>query len=456
MIELLIFIINIFIHIRTISNKLIIDDLHWMNKVKLSCVSKDIYDILSFIRQRIYGCFTFYTKKLSDGNNIFIDHCFRILLNCTIAVLIYKAFGSNNISLWASILYSVHPINNQTSLWLNGRRYALNIILVLLAYCIGSWGILLYPLMPFLQFNAAFFPILLFNNSPLFLLAIPIFFLIGNSYIIKWFKTRQKNIPEGEYKTYHPRRLIVIIKTFGIYITTMLLPRKILFYSDKLYFWGISHEGNKDAYKIDSNFFVGVNSILAYFIIGTYIPREYLPIYIFMFFSVIQWCNIITVTQTIADRYASLPNVFMMFLISWAVNTYIPQYATAILLSIAVYYLTKLNSVMNMYKDITAFYEYHVYHNKKDVSCRVFKATDCMINGDFMRAFIILKEGVHYVPNDFKLLFQLACCSYKLGDKKLCLELLDKAEKNYYLGQEANLSNKVNTVRDEIKKQTSG
>lgn len=258
---------------------------------------------------------------------------------------------------------------------------------------------------------------------------------------------RADAIPEGEYKTYKLRRIIVVIKTFGIYMSRMIIYNKPLFYSNKLYFWGINKNGNEDAYKINNDFFLGIILIICSICCFNYIPYEYRNVYIFMLLATIQWCNIITVTQTIADRYMSLPNVFMMLFISYAIHKHFPNNAESILFSLLVFYAIRLYDCMKMYRNITSFYDYHIYNNNKDVSCRIFKATDCMLNNDFMRAFTILREGLHYVPNDFKLLFQSACCCFRLGDKSNAKELLNKAENNYYIGQEDSLKEKVDKIK---------
>ena len=175
-----------------------------------------------------------------------------------------------------------------------------------------------------------------------------------------------------------------------------------------------------------------------------FIPNEYIYMLCFMVLAILQWSNIITATATLADRYMSMPNVFMMFFLSYFINTYAGQYSNIILVGITVFYTCKLFEVMKQYENIDSFYQYNVFYNKYDVSCRINKTADLIQAGDIQRAFVILREGLHYNPNDFKFLFMTACCLFRLGDKVQAKEMMNKARNNYYLGQEKKLTDLVN------------
>lgn len=425
--EYIIIFISLIIFFNTFKREPIIDDIRHIKEIN-SGILKNI-PWYENIRRRCYGIGT-----LANNNgdvNIYHENILTTLIHTTICIFIYKTLGNDNVSFAAAILYLVNPANNQTSLWNNGRRYSINILLVLIMLYLGPIGIILYPVMPFLQFNALFSPVLL---SPYMALVIPIFFLIGQRHIIKWYKERLINIPKGEIRTFKPRRIIVIIKSFGFYFFKMLFPGTTLFTYKTLYFWGITKDGNKDAYAINKDFFKGILAIFIY-LSGFLLFRENLfNMWLFMGLAILQWCNIITVTQTLADRYMSLPNVFMMFFLAYILNIF--NMLIPLGLFIFGYYLCQLYVSMRMYNGLTGMYDYNIYLFPEGVSARSFRASALLKNKDFNAAWEDVRHGLHHNPNDFKFLFQGAICARHMGDKFLSDTLIKRAEENMYLGQE--------------------
>ena len=116
-------------YLPTIKFSVIVDDIKHYEKIQkgLFGTLKDNFRLGNLI-SRLYGGGTFYTNKYK--HNTEIDHAFTIFLHAVVCVLIYLALGKNEISFWAAALYSVNNVNNQTSIWLNGRRYCMSIIFV--------------------------------------------------------------------------------------------------------------------------------------------------------------------------------------------------------------------------------------------------------------------------------------------------------------------------------------
>jgi len=178
---LTIIIVNFILYFKTIFFNIIIDDI----RMRAEHEKKNTYNKWNFkcIVDRLYGAGTF--------KDLRVDHGFTIVLHTLAAILIYLSFGSNIVSFYAALLYSVHPVNNQTAIWLNGRRYIVNVILVLLIWMFKPIGIVAYAVTPLFQIGAISAPLLyLFTDYWYVSVVLMLFPLLCNKYIISKFKSR--------------------------------------------------------------------------------------------------------------------------------------------------------------------------------------------------------------------------------------------------------------------------
>ena len=439
MFEIAIVLFTFLVYFRTFNFGLIVDDVRHVKDIEApNSIFKDV-SIFENIKRRLYGAGTLAIP--SQKVNIRNEHILSTALHALIGVLIYKAFGSNLTSLSAALLYCVNPANNQTAIWLNGRRYAINIIAVLLMV-ITPYAFVLYPLTAFLQVNAIFAPVLLGGWC---LLAIPVYLVLGKT--IDRFRERVSNSPADLKRLdFSLNRLIPITKCFGFYFFKMLVPGKTLMYYPTLYFWGMTKEGNKDAYALNKDFIKGVLALSLALLGLIMFPGKEKLYCLFMILSIVQFSNVTTVTQTLADRYMSLPNVFMMYFVASLLNPFI-------CVMIAVYYATRLQTTFEMYKDILSFYDYHLYHDPKGLSARTFKMIECIKSQDNFAAWELVRNGLYHHPKDFKMLYSGALCLAKInpvGNKEQIESFLKEAEENVYLGQEAKNLEMVNRLREEV------
>ena len=139
----------------------------WKNKPTLKTFPKWLVD-------RLYSGGTFgiqWNQKITRWSitSVQIDHAFSIALTAVIGVLMYLDFHS----FWAVLLWASSSITTHIAVWLNGRRYAINTILVLLMVaCInagGYWPILalpLYAITPFFHMTALCAPVLYWPSIP--------------------------------------------------------------------------------------------------------------------------------------------------------------------------------------------------------------------------------------------------------------------------------------------------
>lgn len=437
--------LSVLVYGKTINYSPIVDDVPWLNYLrklpKLSWKEHKVAIIRQFFKHRLYGAGTFEVSRgLGDkpkAYNIPLDNAVRIGLFALSGVLMYLALGKNTVAFWAAILFILNPINNQVSLWKNGRRFIVNINLVLGMMCLGGWGIALYFLTPLLQISAIFSPILMVGQSPWFLLAIPIVLAIGWREIQIKIKERLLLIGDEDRLKFTPKRLIIIVKYFGHYFFRMPIPGRCLMIYPTLHYWGRTEEGNKDAYSFNFDFFKGVAGLLISVGLIYILPSDLKPLSIFMLVATLQWSAVLPFVQDLADRYVSLPNVFMMFFVSYFINTYAGAYALPILVGIAVYYACNLFIVMRQYVDYPSHWFYHRYFSPAIPSPRTYEISFLMKKNDYTRAWTLIQEGLAHTPNDYMLLRHASICHQRIGDIVMAKKFAEEASRNYYLYQKA-------------------
>lgn len=456
---LFIILVTFAVYYKTIRYGFIVDDVNRYKKLK--CGKYDVFFRKPFllypltrISESLYGAGTFYKRtpcskgcrpasktkcSVCNGSgysyhiNIRLDHLLTITIHATICVLMYYAFGKNMVSLMASLLYCVNPINNQTAIWMNGRRYAVSIIIVLCMVIMGRLGILLYPLIYYFQLTAFFAPVIYGGLS---ILICGILFLANKDKILVKINARMKTIKNDEMRLFSAKKLIPIVKYYGAYILKMIVPGRTLMCYPFLFYWGMSDEGNKKTYRMDSIFLFGVLCLVTTIVVGALLFKTHLFwMFIFMVLSIMQWCGFITVTQLLADRYVSLSNVFMTYFVVLGIHTFIPG-SQIIFAMMFMYYVCNLQITMMMYKDMMSFYDYHLYFDKGNVRISEYKAAYYMNRKDPLAAFEVIKDALKIFPKDMKLNMQAALCMKMIGDEKNMLHYTRIARHNIYLGQD--------------------
>lgn len=419
---------------RTFKLGLICDDVYWKSR---NCKNKGflIYPFLMQIKQRLYSGGTFaYVKDDKCEWSVYYDHVFQTILHLIVCVGIYFTFGTNMVSFFAAMLYAVNPANHQTAIWINGRRYALNIIIMLAMISLGVYGIILYPLTVFLNVNTFFVPLV---YGWFGVLAIPAFLLIGWKEIIGKIKSRHARMSVlSDHRRYiMPYHLIVVLKLYGMYFFKMIFPGRVMFSYPHFHYWGITLDGRKQAWSFNKHFYIGLLA-LALTVCGLfYFKGQMFWFFLVMCLSVLQWSGIIPVTQVFTDRYISLANVFMMFFISYLLLN--SSLGILLLLGLFFSYLTNLNTVFRLYENLDSFYEYHMFYDKGNVMASEYWGAEYLFQRkDPLGAWEIVKKGLVIHPKDMKLNMLAAQCMEVLGDKKMVIFYLKIAKDNCYIGQE--------------------
>ncbi len=440
---------NVLLYGATVRYEPVMDDHQWyrarrqLGFTRLRDV-KNRHELMALLAERLYSGTTF-------GTNLRVEHSFKIFLHAFICVLMYLALGRNEVSFFAAVLYACNPVNNQTSCWLNGRRYALNVILVLAMMAFPACSLALYPFSMFLQVTAFFSPVLLVGHSWWYLALIPAMLGLGWKQIRSKCETRSGVMSEGDLKTFKWTRLIVIIKTFGFFFWKMILPGVCAMqYPDRVR-WGLTEEGNRDAYKIDGHFAAGCVAFAVCGWVVLHVPGQYRPLAAFMVLATLQWSAVMPITQILSDRYCSMPNVFMMFFVAYFAGK-MGIMGAVLVCALGAYYCVCLSVVVPMYENLTEWYTYHFKYFPGLSWYRHNLIMDLMNEGQRDEALRQTIEGLNQDKKDFRLLMWGAIMSTVKGNLKEAESFLEEAGKNFYLNREEEQRGEIEHIRQQLAK----
>jgi len=372
------------------------------------------------------------------------DHIITIIMHTLVCVFIYIGFGKTNISFIAAFLFMFNPANNQGSIWIAGRGYVLPTLFLLLAMAIPC----LSPIFLFLTtyFHTGFFTPLMFAVSPFrwYMLFMPVIWLL-------WYKrfrclVKQKVDTEmfGEDKKIHPKKLILFFKTFGYYLTLVIIPFRLSFYHSYMQSMSGNDIMKKRAYKIDKFFFIGVSAfmLMSYVIFRN--PSSYISLACaWWIFGIAPYCNLFRFHQEIAERYVYLPMVGISFILGTVLLDY-PMFMAAFLSM----YATRLFTYMPAYQD-DYFLSEIACLNSRDAwfswHIRAMKRWDAK---SYREAIILWVMAKNISPHEFKVLYNIGTCLKVLRQDKEADEFYNFAKQHIPLGQEE----QINKLYEDIKK----
>jgi len=281
------------------------------------------------------------------------EHTITLLFHTLNSILIYLAFGSNQVSFLAAMLFGLNPVNTQASVWLSGKVYSIATTCILL----GLW---LKPLFPLFYFAGYFFSLNVVLFPLLFLFMKPIFYVPLTLVLIYAFRKRVVYEPKRRYEqsTDHmtelsPRKLIISLKTFGYYFRIGLFPTRIGMCHTYLHVFGLSKKESEQWYTLDRYFWLGVGLVITN-LIGVFRGWD---IFGLIWFSVLiaQWCNLMVLNHPICERYLYMANVGLMFIL--AKTLLLLPFGSYFAVALVVYYATKLWNYLPTYKNNLEFFK---------------------------------------------------------------------------------------------------
>lgn len=408
---IIIIIVHLLAYFRSLTYEVVVDDI--TNRKNKSPENEKKRSLFQRILRKLDG--------RHPVDSILLDHCLTFIIHLTVCLLIYVIFDN----FVAAMLFSILVGNYQVSLWLNGKRYAINTILCLLMYHFAPVGFLLWFLTPFFQANAFTFPVVLaLNGHWYFLLFFPVFFLIGRRSFVKWIKHRYKIIKVPEFLSIRPKKIVLILKTLSYYFLRGILPYTPDFYPFQFRRFGLIDEETNNAYRFDIKAFAGL-LLIGFTIYGYVLSPE-------IFFGLMWWLitisvfsNWITLTVPLADRYMYLPNVGLMLWFSHVLYIINPYFWILFF----VIHFSRLVVFVPMFKDINNFIMHHCFYFPHNDQSWNFRANQFSELNDIFGVMFLSNEGLVANPDSPILWLHKAHGFLAIGRKDLAGQALEQAKK---------------------------
>ena len=358
------------------------------------------------------------------------DHALTTVLQAITASLVYIAFGANDISFLAAMLFSFCPANNQVSVWISGRWYMLVTILLLLCM-ICPFGA---PLFIFAASThpAGFFSSLVFLGSKWWYLALlcplAVWYRLKT---IKFMVDRKRKIEAvDEDNRMDINRVVVAIKTYGFYAFLCIIPFKLTFYHSFMHSMAGNIIMRRKAYAKDKWFYLGCT------LIGVllYSFWHWSPIgwgILWYTFAIAPYLNIYRCNQEIASRYCYIGSVGLMYALAHVLIG--SPVAIGCFLTM---YMVRLWYYMPAYTDDYWLVEYATIESPGSWYAWHTRARKRFDQGAVREALNMWVMAKLISPKEFKLLVNIGVVLKMLKKDQEAEEFFRQAEDNIIPGQE--------------------
>ena len=425
---------NLALYIKVLRHKFVSDDFScWKNPPVAKNAWHKLWLQLSG-QMKIYAKSIHFVKTngkwfLAIARKEETEHLLALLLHIAICIAIYFAFGKSDVSFISALLYSVNPINNQGTIWPSGRGYVYPILFMLLAIALpiasplflyaGTW------------YTAGFLaPIALIGSKWWYLLGfMPVIWWLHSRKFVKAVQNKQNTETFDEDKVVHPKKLILGIKTFGFYLTLCVIPFRITFYHSFLQSLAgsMKHKG----YTLCRYFWIGFFALSGMIYYGVHHWDTFIWALFAFFVTIAPFCNVVRANQEIAERFAALPNVFLMYALAQLITPY-----PIIITSFLIFYATRTFYTIKQFQDEYWITECAVKEDPQSWwawHCRAMKRWETQ---SYKEALILWVMAKIISPREFKVLMNIATCLRLLKNDKEAEEYLQMAQANIVAGQE--------------------
>lgn len=357
------------------------------------------------------------------------DHLLTTFFHAFVAVFVYIMFGANDVSYVAALFFSFNPMNNQGSVWISGRTYATTALL-LMASVVSPWlAILAIPAVMYYPIGFIMSAVLVIYNPWLALIIIPsgIYHFARLKDLIG--RKKKKEMFDMDRRI-SPKKLILVLKTYGYYTILALIPVRTTFYHS--FMQSMAGAGSKKAYKIDRYFWIGLifAGLSAYKIFFT--PWDMVS------FGLLWWAiglspflNAFRLSQEIAERYAYAPLPGLMFVLATILQPY-PILVSAVIAM----YATKLWFWMDAFQDDFYLVEMSCFADPGAWFAWHVKALKRWDVQSHKEAMILWTMARRISPREFKILFNMATMMKIHGHHEQATKFMNEAEANIPPGQE--------------------
>lgn len=410
---------------------LLLNLLVYRRTLKLGAVSDDIPGYQNPLKYK-NKLHKLYLQIFEGGKfNLKQDHFITIIIHALVSMFIYLAFGANNISFIAGLLFSINPANEQGSIWISGRGYALPALFLLMA----KTFVLLSPIFLLLcSFHISGFlsPLALIGSPQWYLiLLMPIIWLIYFKRFKGVVKQRMEQERVAEDDRFHFGKIVMAVKTYGYYFLLCIIPFRLSFYHSFLQ----SAVGNdimkKRAYKMDKFFWLGL-SIIVFWTIYSINRWDNIAYGIFWFsICIAPFSNLVRMQQEIANRYLYQANIGVMLMVA----TLIAPYPFLIALFLGSY-LTRLWYHIPAWTDDYWIIEDAVRECPSSWFAWHIRAMKRFESGALREALNMFVMAKMLSPKEFKVLLNIGVILKIIKRPKEAEEFFKKAEENIIEGQE--------------------
>lgn len=384
-----------------------------------------------------------------------LSHFITIIVHTLCCICIYIVLGKNNISLLTAILFSIHPINIQGSVWISGRNYVTASILTLLMFMLPQVSWALYAATSYFAVNAWFTPLAFLGTKYWYMIGIiPAIWLLNknNRQIlhVKLWENAGLKTTNTEMRAIKPRKIIPFIKTYIYYFTLCIIPFNLGIEHGFLRGFGTNKTDNEKGYQKSFIFWAGLVIFLSIVTwSGWCILKGWNPIAWGLFWftiNIAMWCNFVTYQQQIAERYCYLANIGMLFALANLIVNY-----PIIIACFIIGYFVRLWYAMDAYMSDWWAVEYNIREFKTLSYMWLMRGVKKFMDKDFMGAYMDLTEAYKHKPYDLKILYNYATTCFVLGDVVKAREFLEKTKINIYDELEESIMPVLNQLEGLIK-----
>lgn len=340
------------------------------------------------------------------------NHTLNIIVHTIVCTLIYLVAGRNHISLLAALLFSINPNNNQVSLWVSGRWYAISAIVGLVMFLFQPLGPMWVWLSCFGSLNTLFTPLMFgFTNFPLYALLAMLPLTYHYKLIFKGSKMAQES--NDELGKFRPRKIIIYFKLMGWHLVNCIFGAKVSFYQPYLYTYGVDKIENAKAYKPDIFMGIGIGYLLLTLGSFFWYNGQWSITWCLWWFliNLSMWCGFITCNQITSMRYNYLANVGIMVLLAILLQGH--PFLTGLFLA---GYFVRLWYFMPDYMNDYWHTEYFTCEEPKFFYVWMLRGNKRFAAGHFQEALANYNEAKIYRPKDFKLFYNMSSCWIGIGN----------------------------------------
>jgi tetratricopeptide (TPR) repeat protein len=373
-----------------------------------------------------------------------LNHIIPATLHLINSILIYLVFGHNPVSLLAAMLFLIHPLHTEVSIWLSAKHYSITTTIVLLAWGLPLLAPFLFLLSPFWFFcaNGLFSPLVFLLRPDWFsLIALMSIWTIYSKSRNMFGKDKDGKYINGKLQAYakntvalslNPGKIIIGLKFYGYFLANSIFALHYSFYQSYMDDFIDTQEGIERGYRLDKYFFIGV---LGIFILITNLIWNYNLAVFGLFWAtvnVFMWCNVInTGQQYIANRYYYLANVGICLMLAYSLIGY--PWIAGLLLG---WYLRQLIPAIKQFKNVYWHFFYQIADEPDFYYSWINMGNMNFNRGHFSTAIGDYEQALILRPNNFKALFNLSGCWIARGRIDRAIICLEKSRKADVYAQE--------------------